>query len=193
MTTVYLARHGESDWNASNRFQGHTDRPLTDRGREQAAALAASFADTTLEAVYSSPLERAFETARIVAAAKKLEAIPVADLREVDVGGWAGLARDEVEARFPDAFRRWLEGGDGWEDGETYEQMGTRVLDAIARLAESHPAGSILVVSHGGPIRAVHARAAGMDVNAYRRTRRVEPNAGLSAVAVEDGNITRIH
>lgn len=192
MTTVYLARHAESDWNVENRFQGHSDRPLTDVGREQAAALADALSDISLDAVYSSPLRRALETAEIVAAAKGLEPVQVADLREVDVGGWAGLSRADVESRFPEAFRRWLGGGEGWEGGETYEQMAARVLDAVGRLAESHPNGSILVVSHGGPIRAVHAAAACMDVNAYRRVGRVEPNARLSAVAVEGRAITRI-
>jgi broad specificity phosphatase PhoE len=192
VTTVYLARHGESDWNVENRFQGHTDRPLTDVGREQAAALADALSDTSLDAVYASPLRRALETAEIVASRRGLETIPVPELREVDVGGWAGLSRAEVEARFPEAFGRWLGGGTGWEDGESYEDMSARVLAAVARLARAHPGGSILLVSHGGPIRAVHAAAAGMDANTYRRTGRVEPNARLSAVTVEDGRITRL-
>jgi broad specificity phosphatase PhoE len=192
VTTVYLARHAESDWNVENRFQGSTDRPLTERGRAQARALAAELAEIPLEGVYASPLRRALETAEIVAAAKGLEAVAVAELREIDVGGWAGLSRSEVESRFPEAFRRWVGGGEGWEDGETYASMSARVLTAVRRLAEEHPDGSILVVSHGGPIRALHAAASALDVHAYRRLHRVEPNARLSVVAVENGEITRL-
>ena len=193
MTTVYLARHGESDWNAANRFQGHSDRPLTELGRRQAEALADELVETaSLTAVYSSPLRRALETAVAVASRIGLEAVPLEELREVDVGGWTGLSRAEAESRFPDAFRRWLDGGEGWEDGETYADMAARAVGAVLRIAEAHPGGEVLVVSHGGPIRAIQAAAAGMDVHAYRKLHRVEPNAGLSRVAVEDGAISRL-
>jgi broad specificity phosphatase PhoE len=193
VTTVYLARHGQSDWNAANRFQGHSDRPLTELGRRQAEALAEELeSQAPLSAIYSSSLRRALETASIIGARVGLEPLPVDDLREVDVGGWAGLSRDDVEARFPDAFRRWLDGGEGWEDGETYAEMATRVLEALRRIAANHLDDEILVVSHGGPIRAIHAEAAGMDVHAYRRLNRVEGNAVVSRVAVEGGRISRL-
>jgi broad specificity phosphatase PhoE len=193
VTTVHLARHGESDWNAAGRFQGHSDRPLTAVGRRQAKALADELAATAeLSAVYSSPLRRAFETAAVVGARVGVDPVPLDELREVDVGDWAGLSRGEVEARFPDAFRRWLDGGEGWEDGETYADMSARVLGAILGVAAAHPDDEILVVSHGGPIRAIHAAAARMDVHAYRKLHRVEPNAALSRVAVENGTISRL-
>ena len=193
MTTVYLARHGQSDWNAANRFQGHSDRPLTELGRRQAAALAEELeSQEPLSAIYASPLRRALETASIVGARLGLEPVPVDDLREVDVGGWSGLSRNEVEERFPDAFRRWLDGGEGWEDGETYADMATRVMEALRLIAENHPEDTVLVVSHGGPIRAIHAIAAGMDVHEYRRLNRVEGNADVSRVAVEGGTISRL-
>ena len=190
MTTVYLARHGESDWNAANRFQGHSDRPLTDLGRRQAEALADELSATAgLSAIYSSPLRRALDTAIVVGARTGLEPVPVEELREVDVGTWAGLSRAEVEASFPAAFRRWLDGGEGWEDGESYAAMSARVLAALGRIAEAHRSEEILVVSHGGPIRAIQAAAAGMDVHEYRKLHRVEPNAGVSRVIVADGRI----
>jgi len=106
MTTIYLARHGESDWNVERRWQGHADRPLTDRGRGQAQDLAARLARVHLDAVYSSDLRRAWETAEAVASAKGLDVIRLPELREVDVGSWSGLTRDECEARFPEAFAR---------------------------------------------------------------------------------------
>ncbi len=193
MTTIYLARHGESDWNAANRFQGHSDRPLTPLGQRQAEALATELATvSTLSAVYSSPLRRALDTAAVVAARTGLEPVAVGELREVDVGSWMGLSRADVEARFPDGFRRWLDGGDGWEDGESYADMSARVLAAILQIGQAHPEDEVLVVSHGGPIRAIQAAAAGMNVHAYRKLHRVEPNARLSRVAVENGRIARL-
>jgi broad specificity phosphatase PhoE len=191
-TVLYVARHGESDWNAANRFQGHIDRPLTSRGRAQAAALAERLSEVPLEAVYSSPLRRALETAEVVATQKGLQPVTLPDLREVDVGTWAGLSRTEVAERFPQAFQRWLDGGEGWERGETYEQMSERVLAVVLEIAERHRDGNVLIVSHGGPVRAVAAAAAQMDVHAYRRLHRVEVNAGFCRVAVEGGRITRL-
>jgi broad specificity phosphatase PhoE len=192
MTTVYLARHGESDWNVERRWQGHADRPLTERGREQAKALAQKLRGVDIDAVYASDLRRAWETADAVAAPRGLEVVRLPELREVDVGSWSGFTHDECADRFPDAFVRWQEGGSGWDDGESYEDMGVRIVGAIQRLAEEHPDGAILVVSHGGPIRAVHAHALGVDIATHRRTGPVEPNARLSSVSVEDGRITRI-
>jgi broad specificity phosphatase PhoE len=192
VTTLYLARHGESDWNAQNRFQGHTDRPLTDLGRRQAERLAEEVAALRLAAIYTSPLQRCTETAEIVSRHVGLEPVVAGALCEVDVGSWAGLTRAEVERRFPDGFRSWISGGNGWRDGETYEEMAERVLAAVRSIAAAHPGEEVLAISHGGPIRAVHAAALGMDVQTYRRMRRVEPNARLSAVAVENGRIARI-
>jgi broad specificity phosphatase PhoE len=193
VTVVYLARHGESDWNAVDRFQGHSDRPLTELGRQQAELLAEDLAGAAaLSAIYSSPLRRALETAAIVGARLGLVPVELEGLREVDVGSWAGLSRTEVEQRYPEAFRHWLDGGEGWEDGESYTAMAARVLETVRAIARAHPDDELLVVSHGGPIRAVQAAADGMDVHDYRRLSRVEPNAGLSRVAVEDGRISRL-
>jgi broad specificity phosphatase PhoE len=192
VTTVYLARHGESDWNAENRFQGQTDRPLTELGRRQAELLAQEVARLRLAAVYTSPLRRSTETAEIVAGPLGIEPIVEPALSEVDVGSWAGLTRAEVAHRFPEGFRSWIGGGNGWADGETYEQMSDRVVAAVRAIGGRHPDEQVLVVSHGGPIRALHAAADGLGVQEYRRLRPVEPNARLSAVAVENGRIARL-
>lgn len=192
MTTILIARHGQSDWNQEKRWQGHADRPLTERGREQAQALAHRLAHIELDAVYSSDLQRARDTAVVVAEIQELELRQLPELREVDVGSWSGLTRAEAEERFPEGFARWRDGYPGWKDGETYEAMTDRVLEAVDGIAAEHEGGRILVVSHGGPIRAMHAAALGLDVHAYRRLRPVEPNARLSAVCSVDGKLTEL-
>jgi probable phosphoglycerate mutase len=190
VTTILLARHGESDWNREKRWQGFADRPLTDVGRRQAAELAERLQATELDAIYASDLRRAKETAESVARSNGLTVQTTPDLREVDVGSWSGLTRGEAEARFPEGYARWLNGGEGWDDGETYHQMSERVIRAICRIADAHDGGRVLVIAHGGSIRAVHAAALGVDVHSYRRIQRVEPNATLSAVCVTDGRLT---
>jgi broad specificity phosphatase PhoE len=192
VTIILLARHGQSDWNASRRWQGHADRPLTEKGRAQAQALAHRLAHIELDAVCSSDLRRAADTARVVAEAQGLELVQLPELREVDVGSWSGLTRDEAEERFPEGFARWREGFPGWEDGEEYDDMAQRVIGAVVEIALAHEEGRALVVSHGGPIRAIHAAALGLDVHEYRRLRPVEPNARLSAVCYVKGALTEL-
>ena len=192
MTTILIARHGQSDWNQEKRWQGHADRPLTERGREQAQALADRLVHIELDAVYSSDLQRARDTAAVVAESQGLELQQLPELREVDVGSWSSLTRAEAEERFPEGFARWRDGYPGWKDGETYEAMTDRVLRAVREIATEHESGRVLVVSHGGPIRAMHAAALGLDVHAYRRLRPVEPNARLSAVCFVDGKLTEL-
>ena len=192
MTTILLARHGESDWNRTKRWQGFADRPLTELGRRQASELGERLEDTELDAIYSSDLQRARETAEVVARMKSLTVETTPDLREVDVGSWSGLTRAEAETRYPEAYARWLQGAEGWDDGETYDQLGERVVRAIQRIAKDHDGQRVLIVAHGGTIRAIHATALGVDVHTYRRIQRVEPNATLSAVCVEDGHVTEL-
>jgi broad specificity phosphatase PhoE len=168
VTTLLLARHGETDWNSERRWQGHADQPLNERGREQARALAAELAARPLDAIYSSDLLRARETAEIVASALGLEVRVEPGLREVDVGSWSGLSHAEIETTDPEGFRRWQEGGKGWEHGESYDEMGTRVVAAVIEIAAAHPDETVLVVTHGGSIRACRAAAAGLG---YSRSR----------------------
>ncbi|MFL5920620.1 MAG: histidine phosphatase family protein [Gaiellaceae bacterium] len=192
MTTILLARHGETDWNRAGRFQGHADPPLNETGRAQAAELAQELRAEELAAVYSSPLRRALETAEVVAGSHGLEAIPVAGLREVDVGSWSGLTRAEVEERFPDQFARWLAYGQGWDDGETYEEMGRRAVAALLELAVAHEGERVVAVTHGGPIRAAFALADGTTHADARRLGPAIGNVFLAEFVAEDGALRRL-
>lgn len=188
---MLLARHGETDWNREGRFQGHADPPLNDLGRAQARELADRLAREPLAAVYASPLRRAYETAEIVAATHDLPLRSVAGLREVDVGSWSGLTRSEIEARFPEGYRRWLDFGHGWDDGETYEELGERVLPALLAVAEAHDGSPVLAVTHGGPIRATIAHASGIAYGEARRALTIVENCGVVRVEV-DGSRVRL-
>ena len=187
-----MARHGETDWNRERRFQGHADPPLNDVGREQAAELAQTLAESKLAAVYASPLARARETAEIVAGVLGLPVEMRPALREVDVGSWQGLTRDEVEERYPEGFRRWLDLGPGWDDGETYEELGRRVLADLLELAARHPGERILVVSHGGTMRAAQAAAAQTDYADARRIASPIGNGSILVFGVEAEQLRRV-
>ena len=191
MATLLLVRHGETDWNRENRFQGRADPPLNQAGREQAHELAARLEDEPLTAVFTSPLQRAAETAEIVAAPRRLRIVPEPGLLEIDVGSWSGLTRAEIEHRFPDGYRRWLELASGWDDGETYDALGERVVPTLLRIAATHNGERVLVVTHSGPIRAAVAAADGIAyVEARRAVRRID-NCAVFQLAVEGRTLTR--
>jgi probable phosphoglycerate mutase len=190
VTTLLLARHGETDWNSERRWQGHSDQPLNERGREQARELAESLVGRRIDAVYSSDLWRARETAEIVARRLGLPVALDRGLREVDVGEWSGLVHTEIETRYPEGFRRWQEGLHGWEDGETYDAMGVRVVTALLAIAARHQGETVLVVSHGGAIRASQASAAGLRNDEFRRSEsRPTPNCSLFEFVVAEGRL----
>ena len=168
MTTLLLVRHGETDWNAEGRLQGHTDRPLNDFGRRQAKALAEELDGEEIEAIYASDLARARETAEILGERLGLPTVLDPDLREKNWGTWEGLTpteRDRVEF-----------------EGETTEEHRERMLRALHRIAERHPDGRVLVVTHGGSLRRVQAAATGMALP-------VVENCGRWACLVENGAI----
>ena len=189
MTTLLLVRHGETDWNRGGRWQGHADAPLNERGREQARALADELGGQHVAAVYSSDLARARETAEIIAARLGRPVAVDPRLREVDVGGWSGLTTEEIRERFPEEVGRWLDSDPAhtFDGGESYAVMGERVVAALEEIAARHPDGQILVVLHGGPIRAVLAHAAGITYAEQRHRREHLDNCGYLRIDVRDG------
>jgi probable phosphoglycerate mutase len=185
MTTLFVARHGQTDWNREHRWQGWADPPLNAAGRNQAAELGESLADRGIEVVVSSDLRRAAETAEIAAARLGLPVELDARLREVDVGEWSGLTSAEVEARYPEGYRRRRGGRTGWAEGEELGAMAERVVSSLLEISARHPGQRVLVVTHGGPVRATLA-ACGVDM----RTVPGVQNGDVQVIAVRDGRMT---
>jgi broad specificity phosphatase PhoE len=179
VTTILLARHGETDWNLERRVQGHSDTPLNETGRAQALALAQTLEGGELEAVYSSDLVRASDTARVIADRLGLDVTVLPELRERHFGTWEGMTDEEIFNRFPAAK------SGSWGDGETKEEMRERVLAALHRIADEHPGGRVLVVTHGGPMRALLVEC-GLD------GRGPIGNCSLYEVRIRDGRFVGI-
>lgn len=185
---LFVARHGETDWNVAGRWQGHTDVPLNATGRAQAAALAERLRREGIAAVATSDLSRARSTAEIVAGALS---VPVArvdpDLREQCFGRFEGLTPRDCEARYPDAWARYVaDPHAGPPGGESRAALAARVVRAVAVAAARLPAPALLV-THGGAMRALLAafpaapggRAAGAPAKI--------PNAGIVRVRLAAG------
>jgi broad specificity phosphatase PhoE len=159
---VYLARHGETDWNLQQRWQGHTDVALNPTGHAQARGLAEAMASVPLAGIVSSDLVRASGTARIVAERLGLSvAYTDIDLRERAFGVFEGLTRDECITLHPEAWRAWVEEQRAPQGGEEPHAVAARMTRAIARAARRFDGdGPILLVTHGSALRAaVHTIA----------------------------------
>ena len=175
-TRLLVARHGQSEWNVIGRWQGHADPPLSDEGMRQAADAGLSLG--MFDAIWASDLQRASLTANIVAAILGVGPVLIdARLRETDVGPWQGLNHAEVEAGWPGflAERRRPLGF------EPYDDAAERMLAAFRDIAAENPGGEVLVVSHGGVIRAVR-RLLGVASGHM-------PNLGASWFTVRDANV----
>ncbi len=187
MTAVFLVRHGSTEWNAQRRAQGQADIPLTDKGRLQALEAAERLASFELSAVYSSDLQRAFDTAKAIADVAGVEVRTDPAFREIDQGEWTGLSVDEIARRWPQLWgpARHYSARPG---GESPEQVRRRSLEGLERAIRAHPEGAIAVVSHGGTIRWMCAEAMGYDDRRSGRLRGVG-NGGIVLInaAVRDG------
>jgi phosphoserine phosphatase len=164
---LIFIRHGTSTWNDERRIQGQLDPPLSEKGRDQARKLAARFRDTQVDGFYSSDLARARETAEAIAEVigRSPEFRP--EFREVALGEWEGLQREEIMARYPEQWSQWSE-HPSWDivpGGEGADAFESRVGAAIEGLVDRHRSGRVLVVTHGGVIQVALLRVVGRSSN----------------------------
>lgn len=164
-TRLVLVRHGQTDGNASGRFQGQLDVPLNEHGRAQALALAPAIAAVHPQRIVSSDLSRARETAETLASACGLDVSLEPGLREIDVGSWQWRTPADVAPEAP-WFEEYLIAGRDFrrsETGETASEAGNRVKAVLQRLADAHPGEITVVVGHGLALRVGLAFLLGLD------------------------------
>jgi len=154
---IYLARHGETDWNHEGRVQGALDIPLNDTGRQQAALLRTTLAGIALDGVYASTLARSRETAQI--ATRPARVTTLADLRERNQGRFQGGPVND-----PDLLRRQADPDDALDGGESLTQLAARAGRAIERIRREHRAGTVLVVAHSITNRMILADLLGFPI-----------------------------
>lgn len=170
VTRLFLVRHGATDATEEGRFSGSTGAELSQQGRWQAARLGERLAEQPIAAIYSSPLSRALETARIIAGHCRLEPIIRDGLREIGHGRWEGLTRDEVELRFTDEYAAWEADPFTFapEGGESGVSVLARALPVIREMVTAHTGHQLLVVSHKATLRLVLSSLLGFDARGYR-------------------------
>ena len=169
-TRLYLVRHGATPLTTEDRFSGESNVFLSEAGREQVRRLAERLADDDVVAVYTSPLDRTMETARILATPHNLTPIPHRDLREISHGHWEGLSRTEVEDRFGQEYASWEEDPFTFapEGGESGISVLARVLPVLREIILQHQDRNVVVVSHKATLRLAISSLLGFDARGYR-------------------------
>jgi broad specificity phosphatase PhoE len=169
-TRVFLIRHAETEVTKDDRFAGSADLPLIPEGRDHACGLATRLKGFHLDAIYSSPLKRAMETAEIVAEPHSLAVTAVDDLREINHGHWEGLTRAEVEQRFPEEYAAYERDPLDFkaEGGEPASAVAGRAVPALREIVSAHPDQQIAIVSHKTTNRLLIGFLLGIDLQRYR-------------------------
>jgi len=167
MTLLYLVRHGETEMNQSGVYYGWTDCLLSEKGRRQAAEVAEKLSGASFDAIISSPLSRAQETARLIRSSQSPVLMP--PLREINFGSWEGKHYLEISRDNPQDWLRWT--GD-WQNaappgGESYSQFYQRVTDCLSALLENYQGQTLLLVAHHGSLRIILSQLLGLGREGY--------------------------
>ena len=185
---VLIIRHGETDWNRAARMQGHADQPLNDLGRAQAEQVASAMASYPLDAIYSSDLSRALDTALAIAAQHANLTVRTSALwRERDYGQFQGMTLPEVAAINPHAAQQWRSRVADFapDGGENLLQFQARIATQLQALAQQHSGQQIAIVCHGGVLDMVWRIAHGLPVDTPRTW--ALPNTGINQLRWADG------
>ena len=194
MGRLLIVRHGETEWNAEGRIQGHTDVSLSEKGRQQARVLAHRLADTPIDSAYCSDLSRTSETAQIVLGERNIPLNLTTQLREYHKGVFEGLTASEMKTRYPEMYAASLIPDLEFAPtgGESIRKTSARMAGFIADIRERHQAETVLVVGHGGSLRAVIVSLLGLPLEATWRF--VMANCGLSIIdTYPDNAVLRLY
>ena len=191
-TTILFVRHGQSEANLHDLFAGHSGFSLTPLGREQAKRTAEFIKNTyPVDAVFSSDLPRAFQTAEYTARAFDLPLVTNAHFREIYAGKWEGVDFDQLEKEFPEDLALWLKGtGDSCcTGGETLESLVERVYQGLLGVADKGKC--VMIASHATPLRSMLWKASGADTIDMKHIT-WGSNCGVTEFTLEDGKLTAV-
>ncbi len=174
MIEIVLIRHGETDWNAEKRMQGHIDIPLNSAGLKQVTALSRALAPETFDAIFTSDLQRAVQTAQAIAKPHNLSIQQDGGLRERCFGAFEGLRPQDIAIQYPHDYMRWramdidARFPEGERVAETLQEFYDRVENAVTRIVASGVYRKIAIVAHGGVLDCIYRCASGLALNVPR-------------------------
>jgi broad specificity phosphatase PhoE len=191
-TRLFLLRHGETQANLEQRYQGQGESHLSELGIEESGALSNFLAKEDFCAIYSSTLSRSYETAKMIAKPHELEVTKIAGLIERDYGIWENMKFDEIRAKYPSLYGSWLidPGKTLIPDAETLEEMQKRGVTTIESLIEKHNGKTFCVVGHGGINRGVLFHYMHIDLNNFWRIR--QDNTCINIIEIGNAPIVTL-
>lgn len=165
MTRIYLVRHGTTEWNREEIFRGRAECALNETGLAEARTAAAYFQGVGIDFIYTSPLSRAAETARIIAQGRGVQVVSDPAFIDLDFGKWQGLPLREVRERYPDLYRLWRERPQDarFPGGEDLAEVRSRAWERLLEIILEHPEKTILIVSHRVTTKILICAALGLD------------------------------
>lgn len=191
MVTFIIVRHGETDYNKEHRVQGQINSTLTKQGLEQARAVTEFLAENySIDAIYSSDLDRAINTAKPLAERLEKPIHPTKELRELHLGLWQGLLYEEAVERFPETARKRKEdpGNTTYEEGESYRDLMQRATAEMERIAKENEGKTVAVFSHGGTIRAILCAWMGIPIKEVLTIPAI-PNTAVNVATYDNGKV----
>jgi 2,3-bisphosphoglycerate-dependent phosphoglycerate mutase len=189
LTELLIIRHGETDWNRQQRFQGQIDVPLNATGQRQAAALAHRLAGERADALFTSDLQRACQTAAPLAAAWQMTPVALAGLREQNFGLLEGLDVPTIQQRHPALWRQWLQQDADFAapGGESQRQFHARITQALQALVQAPAGPRLVIVTHGGVLDMLWRSAHGLPLSGLRQCQ--IPNTGINRLRWAAGSL----
>lgn len=192
MTTIVLVRHGQTEWNPRERehFRGRVDLPLNETGIRQARALAERVAGLHIQAIYSSPFQRAFKTAQIVARRLKLRPEILLGIIDIDYGDWQGCSHKEIAKLCPELYGAWLATPHlvRFPEGESLDEVRARAFPALQEIALQHEEQMILLVAHQAVNKALFCAILGLEDSHFWRIR--QDTCCINVFEYQDGTYT---
>lgn len=187
MVRLILIRHGETEWNTIGRYQGQADPPLNSRGLAQAHEVADQLKDVGLQYLFSSPLQRAYQTAQIIAKALGIPLRTESRLMEIHQGQWQERLRSEIERLYPEMFHRWQ--SEPWTvtppGGESLFEVQDRVYAALDEIIAHHQNHCVGLITHRIPIALIRLRYQSFDPSVIRRLAMEIPNTYWEEIVVD--------
>lgn len=192
-TKVIMVRHGETDWNVEGRFLGSADRMLTEKGRRQASYAKKALQNVKIDAIYSSPMKRAYETGWIIRGERDLEIITSAKLREIDCGLWEGMTGEEVERKYPGQINLWGNSPEKLviDGGETFQEVQNRILTIFWEIVNENRGKTVLITSHMICLTLLMLKFSGKEIKDIWNVKPLA-NAALNILEIDENDQVKI-
>lgn len=188
MKKIYLARHGESEWNILSKVQGQKDVPLTDKGIVQANSLGNRLIHEEIDKIYASDLIRAYETANIIGKINNVEVVSMKELREINFGIWEGLTNSEIKTRYQKEFNIWMRTPEKLHltNAESLKELQLRAMRGINNIVRDNSIDNVLIVSHSATLKTIILGLLGIDISYFKNLSL--NNVSLSMIEIKTYN-----